>query len=326
MHLRVSRRPATTTRSDRQEDRRHYSSINGNGFGGYGETVLGTEGHADPGARAGGDAVQGARPPPPRSPWPRASRAGRRSTPPRAAAAKPRPSARRPSNRGRPAAATPKSWNIGPGASAIRIPQNLPRCHPEVALGDAVIALTTNIAIRENRRIEFKPEWFDDRQRRNARRHQTGRLPLVVSGAQRLPQAAGRKSPGVKRRGRRPLGSHCKCGQIFAVPRRSSRNSPENPSWKNGRSAYSPASTPAWASSSKWPTSWACRRFSSTRRPGRRARRPRPGSSWHAWATCESASPPCLAVSKGKATPTSPPPRGPWAWCRRRPAPRARRK
>ena len=28
-------------------------------------------------------------------------------------------------------------------------------------MGDAVIALTTNIAIRENRRIEFKPEWFD---------------------------------------------------------------------------------------------------------------------------------------------------------------------
>ena len=30
-----------------------------------------------------------------------------------------------------------------------------------MALGDAVIALTTNIAIRENRRIEFKKEWFD---------------------------------------------------------------------------------------------------------------------------------------------------------------------
>jgi hypothetical protein len=29
-----------------------------------------------------------------------------------------------------------------------------------VALGDAVIALTTNIAIRENRRIEFQKEWF----------------------------------------------------------------------------------------------------------------------------------------------------------------------
>jgi len=35
-----------------------------------------------------------------------------------------------------------------------------PFCHPEVALADAVIALTTNIAMRENRRIEFNPQWF----------------------------------------------------------------------------------------------------------------------------------------------------------------------
>lgn len=35
------------------------------------------------------------------------------------------------------------------------------RCKPEVAMADAIIALTTNIAIRENRRIEFKDEWFD---------------------------------------------------------------------------------------------------------------------------------------------------------------------
>src|SRR6185295_9113978 len=40
-------------------------------------------------------------------------------------------------------------------------PVNIPRCHPKIALGDAVIALTTNIAMRENRRIEFEPAWFD---------------------------------------------------------------------------------------------------------------------------------------------------------------------
>jgi hypothetical protein len=28
-------------------------------------------------------------------------------------------------------------------------------------MADAIIALTSNIAIREQRRIEFKPEWFD---------------------------------------------------------------------------------------------------------------------------------------------------------------------
>jgi predicted dehydrogenase len=40
-------------------------------------------------------------------------------------------------------------------------PNNKPRCRPEVALGDAVIALTTNIAARKGLRIDFKEEWFD---------------------------------------------------------------------------------------------------------------------------------------------------------------------
>ncbi|MEX0585940.1 MAG: hypothetical protein WD176_04815, partial [Pirellulales bacterium] len=37
----------------------------------------------------------------------------------------------------------------------------LPRCHPKVAMADAIIALTTNLAIKKNERIDFKPEWFD---------------------------------------------------------------------------------------------------------------------------------------------------------------------
>ena len=40
-------------------------------------------------------------------------------------------------------------------------PNIQPRCHPKVALADAVIALTTNIAARKGLRIEFKKEWFD---------------------------------------------------------------------------------------------------------------------------------------------------------------------
>jgi hypothetical protein len=39
--------------------------------------------------------------------------------------------------------------------------ENLPHCTPQVALGDAVIALTTNMAARQGARIEFKKEWFD---------------------------------------------------------------------------------------------------------------------------------------------------------------------
>jgi predicted dehydrogenase len=39
--------------------------------------------------------------------------------------------------------------------------EHQPRCRGEVALADAVIALTSNIAMRERRRIEFDDRWFD---------------------------------------------------------------------------------------------------------------------------------------------------------------------
>jgi predicted dehydrogenase len=40
-------------------------------------------------------------------------------------------------------------------------PEHQPRCRGEVALADAVIALTSNFAMRQKRRIEFDPRWFD---------------------------------------------------------------------------------------------------------------------------------------------------------------------
>ncbi|MFI5458614.1 MAG: Gfo/Idh/MocA family protein [Isosphaerales bacterium] len=36
-----------------------------------------------------------------------------------------------------------------------------PRCRGEVALADAVVALTSNIAMRQKRRIDFNPQWFE---------------------------------------------------------------------------------------------------------------------------------------------------------------------
>ncbi|MGL6075353.1 MAG: Gfo/Idh/MocA family protein [Fimbriiglobus sp.] len=39
--------------------------------------------------------------------------------------------------------------------------QDLPRCHGEVAMADAILALTANLAMEHHERIEFKPEWFD---------------------------------------------------------------------------------------------------------------------------------------------------------------------
>jgi predicted dehydrogenase len=39
--------------------------------------------------------------------------------------------------------------------------EHLPRCTGEVAMADAIVALTSNIAMRQKRRIEFDPAWFD---------------------------------------------------------------------------------------------------------------------------------------------------------------------
>ena len=36
-----------------------------------------------------------------------------------------------------------------------------PRCTPKVAMGDACIALVTNMAAAQSSRIEFKESWFD---------------------------------------------------------------------------------------------------------------------------------------------------------------------
>jgi predicted dehydrogenase len=39
--------------------------------------------------------------------------------------------------------------------------QRLPRCHGEVAMADAIVALTANRAMTEHARIPFEPAWFD---------------------------------------------------------------------------------------------------------------------------------------------------------------------
>ena len=39
--------------------------------------------------------------------------------------------------------------------------QRLPRCHGEVAMADAIIALTANIAMKKRQRILFENDWFD---------------------------------------------------------------------------------------------------------------------------------------------------------------------
>ncbi len=132
-----------------------YASINGNGFGGYGEIVYGTRGtlilerekevmlyrdasasKVSVGKKAGPTMDTQA------------------SGPPQAAEAAGGPS---------PDVSRGYTEQLQHWAWCIRnpAPENQPRCGPKVAMADAIIALTTNIAAREGKRIEFKEEWFD---------------------------------------------------------------------------------------------------------------------------------------------------------------------
>ncbi len=139
-----------------------YSTINGNGFGGYGEIVMGTKGtlilekeqeimlYADSDtsssvgvkAAGGGYALDT-----------QASGGG-----------------------AAPVAKAASSGQVSRGyteeiehwAYCIRNPdkENRPRCYPKVAMGDAVIALTTNVAIQQGLRgeggfVKFDEEWFE---------------------------------------------------------------------------------------------------------------------------------------------------------------------
>ena len=137
-----------------------YSSINGNGFGGYGEIVLGTKGTLILEREQEVMLFQGSKTATSVKVSEKKDGGG--------------PVLDTTQSGGGEAAAVGKKALEGPisrgyteeiehWAWCIRNPDpvNIPRCHPKIALGDAVIALTTNIAMRENRRIEFNPAWFD---------------------------------------------------------------------------------------------------------------------------------------------------------------------
>ncbi len=130
-----------------------YASINGNGFGGYGEMVFGTKGtliiEREKDVMLVQDASQ------------TKVKAGRSSGPTLDTQASGGPSE---VTKG-PARTVSRGYRdeLEHGAWCLQnpSPENQPHCGPKIAMADAVIALTTNIAAREGRRIEFKPEWFD---------------------------------------------------------------------------------------------------------------------------------------------------------------------
>ena len=139
-----------------------YSSINGNGFGGYGEVVLGTKGTL---VLEQEQEVM----------LYKESSKDTRVTVAKAKDGSPTLDTTE-SGGGGPVAAGKAGGDAAPSrgyteemehwAWCIRnpSPENQPRCKPEVAIADAVIALVSNVALNNpttQPRIEFKPEWFD---------------------------------------------------------------------------------------------------------------------------------------------------------------------
>lgn len=135
-----------------------YSSINGNAFGGYGEIVMGTEGTlileneqeamlfkgaatttSITVAKGKGDAPT------------------LDSTESESGSALGRMALEGPVSKGYTEEMEHFAWCV----RNFDFEANKPKCHPKVALADAVVALTTNIAIRKGKRIAFEPEWFD---------------------------------------------------------------------------------------------------------------------------------------------------------------------
>jgi len=138
-----------------------YASINGNGFGGYGETVFGSDGtllleteneallyrtHQTL-SKTKVVAVKGS------SDKPAALKVDEEGDSESAAIGA---LALMPAERGYTEELEHWAWCI-----RHRAPENRPRCHPNVALADAVIALATNVAARSGARLDFKKEWFD---------------------------------------------------------------------------------------------------------------------------------------------------------------------
>jgi predicted dehydrogenase len=134
-----------------------YASINGNGFGGYGEMVFGTEGTLVLEKEQDMSIIKG-----PASPS-GIKVSGGSGGPTLDTQASGAPTAVAKGAGDGPKVSRGYTEELEHWAWCIRnpAPENQPRCGPKVALGDAVIALTTNMAARQGARIEFKKEWFD---------------------------------------------------------------------------------------------------------------------------------------------------------------------
>jgi predicted dehydrogenase len=140
-----------------------YSSINGNGFGGYGEIVMGTKGtlvldkekesmlykDADVGAKVSVKDDKGS------------YQLDTQASGNYSASSVAKAATGDDVSRGYTEEIEHWAWCIRNPS-----PENMPRCYPEVAMGDAVIALSANIAMAKQARgepgfIQFEEGWFD---------------------------------------------------------------------------------------------------------------------------------------------------------------------
>ena len=134
-----------------------YSTINGNGFGGYGEIVYGTEGtlvltsetESELFRSGGSGSTVGARA--------ESAMLDTQSSGPAQTAAG---GGKSEVSRGYAEELQHWAWCIRHNPK-VKDPTLQPRCYPKIALADSVISLVTNIAADAGRSITFNPDWFD---------------------------------------------------------------------------------------------------------------------------------------------------------------------
>ena len=134
-----------------------YSTINGNGFGGYGEIVYGTEGtlvltsetDSELFRSGGAGSTIAAR-----------TETAMLDTQASGPAQTAMGGAKAEVSRGYAEQLQHWAWCIRHNPK-VKNPTLQPRCHPKIALADSVISLVTNIAADRGRSITFNPDWFD---------------------------------------------------------------------------------------------------------------------------------------------------------------------
>ena len=137
-----------------------YSTINGNGFGGYGEIVYGSKGTIILEREQDSQFLRG----------PSASKVEKKAAGAAALdtqASAPAQKAVASAGAAGPAVSRGYKEEIEHWAWCVKENPNCadpvvqPRCNPRIALGDAVIALVTNIAADKGESVSFKESWFD---------------------------------------------------------------------------------------------------------------------------------------------------------------------